>query len=165
MCPSQVFHNRPAQGWPGGISVMTPLTLGSHGYDSCRGGVEGHRPRLWRVVVSLSGKEEGNDDRCLRTAWGARLPASATFPRSLRWAPAPTGAPAAPGRALEDRGDQVSHVETQVCSPTPWGAFPKDSVAVQVPQKRWDFQKSRICFENQDPLQMPTATEVVECVH
>lgn len=42
--PVSGLSQPPCVGLAAGISVITPLTLGSHRYDSCRGGVEGHRP-------------------------------------------------------------------------------------------------------------------------
>lgn len=98
--PVWALSQPPCAGLAGGISVFTPLTLGSHRYDSCRGGAEGHRPACGGGCFCLW--KRGRKRQPMPPHGVRCSPASAAFPRSLWRALTPVGAVAAPACALED---------------------------------------------------------------
>lgn len=162
--PVSDLSQLPYTGLAGGISVITPLTLGSRRYDSCRGGVEGHRPVYGGGCLCLW--KRGRKRRPM-PPHGVRCSLACVCSVSKKPS-AGAGSHGHPSSSWPCLGGPKptrggSRAKTQA-SPHPLGCLPKRLCCCSGTTEKRDFRKSKLCFENQDLLQMPTALEVVECV-
>lgn len=164
----QVFHNALPRAGRGHFCHRSPHL----GCDSCRGGVEGPRAVcgggcfcLWkrgrkRRPVPPHGVRCSLTRVCSISKKPLAGAGSHGCPSSSRSHGRPSSSQLClgghePTRSLMQRDPDVSlH---------PPGCLPKRLCCCSGATKRWDSQKSRLCFENLDPLQMPTALDVVEC--
>ena len=150
--PVSGLSQLPYIGLARGISVITPLTLGSCRYDSCRGGVEGHRPVYGGGCFCLwkrGRKRQPMPPHGVRCSLACVCSVSKKPPAGASSHGRPSSCwPCFGGHELTWGS---SRAETRVSPPTPWAAFPKCSIAVQVPQNGEIFERAGFALQIKIP--------------